>query len=123
LDRIEKSMLKLDNARSIFREAGIKFGIAKCLMSEAELVIDLLHDKCTTYGFILSKTEIDIINRLKDAISLFEELEFSGLHARAFKFSGLLWSMKYSIDDKKLKEQEKLSSLDMPIDKISHNPV
>jgi hypothetical protein len=37
-------MLKLDNARIIFKEAGIKFGVAKCLMTEAELVIDLLYD-------------------------------------------------------------------------------
>ena len=104
MHRIENSIIKLDNARAIFKEAGIKFGVAKCLMTEAELVIDLLYDQCITYGFILSKTEIEIINRLNDAISLFEELEFSGLHARAFKFRGLLWSKKFMSENTQLKE-------------------
>jgi hypothetical protein len=89
------ALKKLENARNFFEEAGIKFGVAKCCLVEAEFILNIFLDTVTEFGGDIEKREFDLFNRVEEAIKLFEELKFEGLSANAYKLRGILCERKY----------------------------
>lgn len=75
----------LENARQLYNEGGIKFGIAKCWLVEAEFILDLFYDRKLQLKTHLEQSYLGIQDPLDEAKKIFEELGYIGLTALVLK--------------------------------------